>query len=66
MATEMCEISCEILTASDEAVLIYDGIVEQWIPFSCCEDEPRQIQAMVGTETVLRVAYWFAKREGLI
>lgn len=60
---EYAEISYEYKHQTDEAVLIFDGDNEHWIPKSLIEDG---FNIDYKTENVINVAEWFAEKEGLI
>lgn len=57
------EISYEYKHQTDEAVLIFDGDRDCWIPKSCIEDN-RLID--YENEGVINVEEWFAIKEGLV
>ena len=62
---ETVTISVEVLTSTPGALLIYDGNVETWLPLSqVFNDDKRLIDKTPNIE--LRVAYWIAKKKGLI
>jgi len=48
---------------TEEAVLIFDGDNDYWVPKSCIEDS-RNID--FESITTINIAVWFAKKEGLI
>ena len=48
---------------TDEAVLVFDGDRDCWIPKSCIEDNDFMDYE---NDTVINVEEWFAKKEGLI
>ena len=60
---EYVEISSEYMHQTDDAVLIFDGDRDCWIPKSCIE-----YGQLIDYESnnIINVEEWFAKKEGLI
>ncbi len=57
------EISYEYRHQTDEAVLIFDGDDEHWIPKSLIEDG---FDIDYEAEDTINIEGWFAKQEGMI
>lgn len=64
--TEHCTIDVDIVAVTDEAILINDGNIETWLPLSQVFNHDKHTFDKGDTSVELRVAYWIAKRKGLI
>jgi hypothetical protein len=63
--TEFCTIDVDIVAVTDEAILIDDGDTETWLPLSQVFNKDK-FNFEKGDNVELAVAYWIAKRKGLI
>jgi len=63
---ELCKIDVDVLAVTDDALLLTDGLTETWFPKSQIFDD--RVHTIERDEYVpeLRVAYWLAKKKGLI
>ncbi len=59
------EISCEILHITENAVLVYDGVNECWIPKRYITDAYR-LKAQSNKAVEIEVEEWIAKEKDLI
>lgn len=60
------EITCDIIHKSDKALLIDDGAIKAWIPFSQLV-QPSQDDLEIGQQGVeIEITEWIAKTKGLI
>lgn len=57
------EISYKYIYQTTEAVLIFDGDREHWIPKSCIEDID---YINIEKDTTMNVVEWYAISEGLV
>lgn len=63
---ELCTIEVDIVAVTDEAILIDNGNNEVWLPLSQVFNEDKHEFERDDVNIELRVAYWIAKRKGLI
>jgi hypothetical protein len=63
MSNEMIGVFGTIIAETDNAILLFDGIEEVWLPLSQIEYNP---SAKEGTDTTVEIPEWLAYEKGLI
>ena len=63
---ELCKIDVDVLAVTDDALLLTDGLTETWFPKSQVFDDRVDTLEREEQAPELRVAYWLAKKKGLI
>jgi len=59
------EISCEICVITENAVMIFDGDEEHWIPKQYIEDV-EDLEVCRGKAVEVEMAEWIAIKKGLV
>jgi hypothetical protein len=64
------EVALEIVFLSENAMLVSDGVIEEWLPYSLCLDEDGDHVTHEtynkGTTVTIEIEEWKAKQMGLI
>jgi hypothetical protein len=64
------EVALEIVFLSENAMLVSDGVIEEWLPYSLCLDEDgddvSQESYNKNSTVTVQIQEWKAKQMGLI
>jgi hypothetical protein len=64
--TKDVEIAVEVLAETDRALLVFDGVIQVWIPKSQIKDQCEE-QGLFGSKiTSIFISEWLAGEKGLI
>jgi len=63
MSNEMVEVFGTIVAETDEAILLFDGIEEAWLPLSQIEYDDRND---IGDDFVVEVPKWLTFEKGFV